>query len=75
MAIKEEDTFEKTANELEEVLKKRFPETSQKSSANKPILTVKTSATTQIVNPNETIKTEAGMNHEFSGHTQCNVFF
>ena len=56
----EEEKFEKTAAELEEVLKRKFPDTSSKTSAQKP-QAAGTPSTTQSPLPISTLKTGAGM--------------
>lgn len=61
-AIKEEDAFEKTANELEEVLKRKFSDPQPKPSSQKSVSTTTSSAnTTSISVKQEKIKTEPGI--------------
>ena len=57
----EEDRFEKTANELEEVLKRKFPDVSPPTTTtlkSQPALKPTTNSTAPILTPSHTIKQE-----------------
>ena len=57
----EEDRFEKTANELEEVLKRKFPDVSPPKTStlkSQPALKPTTNSTAPILTPSHTIKQE-----------------
>ena len=57
----EEDRFEKTANELEEVLKRKFPDVSPPKTStlkSQPALKPITNSTAPILTPSHTIKQE-----------------
>ena len=59
--IKEEDVFEKTANELEEVLKKKFSDLKPKPLTQKTLLNTTSSTTpTSLSTRQEKIKSEPG---------------
>ena len=60
-AIKEDDVFEKTANELEEVLKRKFSDPPPKPSLQKSLSTTTTFTTSTLLSvKQEKIKSEPG---------------